>query len=176
MHLSGEDAMERALTGSSNEARLGELYVRHVGAAIGLARLMIGDDQQAEDVAHEAFIRAAGRFDHLRRPEAFGAYLRSAVVNECRMRFRRARLERTWSRSQVAAEPVDPPDVETRTSMWEEIARLPWRQRAALVLRYYEDLPVEQVAALLKCSRRAASGLIVRGLAQLRQSLPKEEL
>jgi RNA polymerase sigma factor (sigma-70 family) len=167
--------MERALTGSSSEARLAALYADHMGAAIGLARLLTGDDAQAEDVAHEAFIRAAGRFDHLRRPDAFGAYLRASVVNECRMRFRRARLERAWGRRHVTSEVVDPPDVETRTTLWEAIAELPWRQRAALVLRYYEDLPVEQVAALLRCSRRAATGLIVRGLAHLRASLPAEE-
>jgi RNA polymerase sigma factor (sigma-70 family) len=169
------DGMERVLTGSSSETRLAALYANHVGAAIGLARVLTGDDGQAEDVAHEAFIRAAGRFDHLRRPDAFAAYLRASVVNECRMRFRRARLERAWKGRQVVPERVDPPDVETRATLWEAIAVLPWRQRAALVLRYYEDLPVEQVALLLRCSRRAATGLIVRGLAQLRAALSWEE-
>jgi RNA polymerase sigma factor (sigma-70 family) len=167
--------MEQALTDSSSEARLAALYARHVGAAIGLARLLTGDDAQAEDVAHEAFIRAAGRFDHLRRPDAFAAYLRTSVVNECRMRFRRARLERAWRGRQAVPERIDPPDLETRATLWGAVALLPWRQRAALVLRYYEDLPVEEVALVLRCSRRAATGLIVRGLAQLRAALPRED-
>lgn len=168
--------MERALTDGTSRLGLAELYEQHVGSAVRLARLLTGDDAAAEDVAHEAFIRTAGRFAHLRRPEAFGAYLRTAVVNECRMRFRRMRVERAWlHRQPVRPAPMLPPDVETRSAIWDAVTRLPWRQRAALVLRYYEDLPVEQVATSLRCSPRAATGLIVRGLAHLRVALPTEE-
>lgn len=167
--------METALT-RIRGAPVAELYSRHVPEAIRLARLLTGNDAVAEDVAHDAFIRAVGRFAHLRRPESFHAYLRTAVVNESRMRLRRARLERAWLDRQDGIEgSAWPPDIETRSEMWEALARLPWRQRAALVLRYYEDLSIKEVGDLLRCSSRAADALLSRGLAHLRGSLSKGE-
>jgi RNA polymerase sigma factor (sigma-70 family) len=175
VHLKGEDAMEDALIPRSAGTSVAELYVRHMLGALRLARLLVGDDQ-AEDAAQDAFIRAVGRFAHLRRPEAFDAYLRTAVVNECRARSRRARLERTWLARQATREPrVHPPDIESRSEIWDALAALPWRQRAALVLRYYEDLPLDQIGRTLRCSTRAANALLARGLAGLRRALVKEE-
>ena len=167
--------MESALSRRWTGAPVAELYARHMGDAVRLARLLIGDDQ-AEDAAHEAFIRAAGRFAHLRRTQAFEAYLRTAVVNECRARVRRLRLERAWVARQERGEAVvAPTDIETRSEVWDALAALPWRQRAALVLRYYEDLPVDHIGRNLRCSTRAANALLVRGLAGLRHTLMKEE-
>ncbi|MGZ4147098.1 MAG: sigma-70 family RNA polymerase sigma factor, partial [Actinomycetota bacterium] len=117
---------------------LAALYQQHVGRAIALARLLTGDDTAAEDLAQEAFIRTAGRFAHLRQPDAFGAYLRRTVVNLCHARFRHQRIERDWRRRQRREEPTasasfDPDD---RLAMWQVIEGLPWRHRAAVVLRY----------------------------------------
>lgn len=157
--------------------RLADLYVRHVGRAVGLARLLTGDHQAAEDIAHEAFVRAAGRFGHLRHTDAFDAYLRSTVLNLCRTRFRRLRIERDWLRRQDRREPSEAPDlnVHDRDVVWRALTRLPWRQRAAVILRYYEDLSVEQTAQTLRCSRRAADALISRALATLRLDIVKED-
>jgi RNA polymerase sigma factor (sigma-70 family) len=157
--------------------RLAELYVRHVARAVGLARLLTGDDRAAEDIAHEAFVRVAGRFRNLRRPDAFDAYLRRTVVNLCRARFRRLRVEREWLRRQDRREPAVGPtgDVHERDLVWRAVLGLPWRQRAAVVLRYYEDLSVAQTAETLRCSRRAADALISRALATLRNEISKED-
>jgi DNA-directed RNA polymerase specialized sigma24 family protein len=65
--------------------------------------------------------------------------------------------------------------VDDRDMVWRAMSRLPWRQRAALVLRYYEDLSVDQTADVLRCSRRAADGLISRGLAALRVDIGTED-
>lgn len=83
MHLSGVETAERVLDETA-ASRLATLYERHVPRAVALARLLTDDDHLAEDVAHDAFIRVAGRFADLRRPDAFEAYLRKAVVNRCR--------------------------------------------------------------------------------------------
>lgn len=170
-------ATERTLTeGGLGAARLAELYERHVGRAVGLARVLTGDPDLAEDLAHEAFLRVAGRFGHLRGEGAFEAYLRRTVVNLCRARFRRLRVERAWLRRQPTTEgevaPVYDPD--HRDAVWRALGHLPYRQRAAIVLRYYEDLSVAGTADVLGCSTRAASSLLARALSTLRE-LVKEE-
>src|SRR5881397_754394 len=87
----------------AGKAGLDELYARHAAEAESLAYLLTGDPYLAEDVAQEAFIRLAGRFRHLRNPDAFGAYLRKTVVNLCRAHFRRARVERAYLRREEGA-------------------------------------------------------------------------
>ena len=85
---------ERTTPVPLSSTRLAALYEAHVPRGVAIARLLTGDEHVAEDLAHDAFIKAAGRFAHLRRPEAFDAYYRRAVVNTCKMQFRRSRVER----------------------------------------------------------------------------------
>ena len=172
MHESG-----MAVRVSVEHPSLEELYERHVAGAIRLATLLTGDPSAAEDLAHEGFIRSAGRFRHLRTPTSFDAYLKKTVVNLSRQRFRRQRLEREAVRREGVSEPMASPPYspEDRDVVWSAIMRLPFRQRAAIVLRYYEDLSEAQTAVVLHCSARAANSLVSRAMATLRQELAKEE-
>jgi RNA polymerase sigma factor (sigma-70 family) len=156
---------------------LAELYERHVGGAIRLATLLTGEPSVAEDLAHEGFIRCAGRFRHLRAQASFDAYLKRTVVNLARERFRRQRLEREAVRREGVVEPVARAGYspEDREVVWSAILRLPFRQRAAIVLRYYEDLSEEQTSMVLRCSTRAANSLVSRAMTTLREDLAKEE-
>jgi RNA polymerase sigma-70 factor (sigma-E family) len=166
-----------AIEMSAGDASLAQLYARHVPGAIRLAALLTGDPSIAEDLAHEGFIRCAGRFRHLRRASSFDAYLKRTVVNLCYAWFRRRRLERETSRRQATTEAVARPTYspEDRDLMWSAILRLPFRQRAAIVLRYYEDLSEEHSAVALGCSERAVNALVSRALAALRRDLAKEQ-
>jgi RNA polymerase sigma-70 factor (sigma-E family) len=168
---------EGALT-AIERPTLATLYEQHLGRAIALARLLTGDDHVAQDVAQEAFIRTAGRFAHLRQPDAFGAYLRRTVVNLCHARLRRLRLEREWVRRQPREESVSAPafDPDDRVTVWHAIEALPWRQRAAVVLRYYEDLPQPEIAQLLRCSVGAVESLLSRAMATLRSAVTEEDV
>jgi RNA polymerase sigma factor (sigma-70 family) len=170
------NAVERSSIADLEAGQLSRLYQEHIGRAAALARLLTADDQTAEDVAHEAFIRCAGRFAHLRRPDAFDAYLRRTVVNLCHTRFRRARVEREWLRRQDPREQVERPafDPHDRDQMWRAVERLPWRQRAAVALRYYEDLSLAQIGQVLRCSDRAAEALVARALVTLREAFREE--
>src|SRR4029453_4023446 len=76
---------------------LGELYVRHAPEGIRLAYLLTGDRALAEDLVQEAFARFVGRLHYLRNPEAFGAYLRTTIVNLSRSHFRHAKVERAYA-------------------------------------------------------------------------------
>jgi RNA polymerase sigma-70 factor (sigma-E family) len=153
--------------------RLGELYAAHAGEATRLAYLLTGDRPLAEDLAQEAFVRLFGRFRDLRQPEAFRAYLRTTVVNLSRSHFRRARVERAFL-ARAAAEPVPagsgPHD---RGEVWEALGTLTPRQRAAIVLRYYEDLTEAQTADVLRCPVGTVKSLVSRGMERLRRELER---
>ena len=155
---------------------LEERYVRHAPEAVRLAYLLTGDAGLAEDLAHEAFIKVAGRFHHLRNPEAFAAYLRKTVVNLSMSHYRRKRVEREHlarESARPATNSVEPPDVESRDELRSALRALPERQRAAVVLRYYEDLPEQQVAHAMGCSVTAARSLVFRAMETLRTQITR---
>ncbi len=158
--------------------RLADLYVRHMPAAMRLAYLLTQNRQQAEDLVQEAFVRCVGRFRHLRVPDAFDAYLRRTIVNLHTSGLRRRRLERAWlvgERARAASSGSAMPDVGAREDLWRELAKLPARQRAALVLRYYEDLSERDSAEVLGCSVAAVKSLVARGTEALRGEIGNED-
>jgi RNA polymerase sigma factor (sigma-70 family) len=163
-------------TMSVEASHLAALYEEHVGRATALATLLSGDQSLAEDIAHDAFLRAAGRFRHLREPEAFGAYLRTTVVNACRARARRARRERLFLERAWRVRRVEPDtSADDRDELVPLIKALPYRQRAALVLRYWDDLPEAQIADILRTSPRAVNALLSRAMATLRSRIGRSD-
>ena len=161
------------------QGELADLYVRHVPSANRLAFLLTGDRSQSEDLVHDAFVRCVGRFGHLRAHEAFDAYLRRTIVNLHTSRLRRLRVERAYL-SQGAGRGADAltsglPDVAGRQDMWRRLQTLPPRQRAVLVLRYYEDLSERETADALRCSVAAVKSLTARATAALREGIRGED-
>jgi RNA polymerase sigma-70 factor (sigma-E family) len=157
--------------------RLEELYERHADEAVRLAYLITSDRELSRDLAQDAFVRVAGRFRHLRYPDAFDAYLRRTLVNLCMSHFRHVRVEREYLEQEGAlpARPADPPEIGTRDELRRALHRLPIRQRTAIVLRYYEDLSEQEVAAAMRCSVPAARSLVSRGMETLRSIVRSEE-
>lgn len=157
---------------SAGGSRLEALYSRHSRSAIRLAFLMTGDEHQAQDIAQEAFAKIAGRFADLRDPDALPGYLRTTVLNLSRGHLRRLRTQREYLKRTPSREPVVPDDDPgRRDAMWRALQRLPYRQRAALVLRYYVDLSERQAADVLGCSVSAMKSLVTRGLEALRAEM-----
>ena len=153
--------------------RLGALYEAHAADALRLAYLLTGDRVVAQDLVQDAFVKVAGRLTHLRRQEAFGAYLRVTVVNLARMRGRRLKVERDYlerHRSELR-EPHRDPDVAAAESLRLALSRLPFRQRAAIVLRFFDDVPDDVSAQVLGCRQATVRSLIHRGLESLRADL-----
>jgi RNA polymerase sigma-70 factor (sigma-E family) len=157
--------------------RLEDLYVRNAPSALRLAYFLTGSRELAEDLAQEAFVRVAGRLRHLRVPDAFDAYLRRTIVNLYTSQLRRTKLERAY----VARHGVEPAiahertDPAARDELWRALHTLPERQRAAIVLRFYEDLSERAAADVMGCSAGALNQLVVRGMATLRQQIGDEE-
>lgn len=173
--------VERSARDRADGGRLGELYTRHADAAVRLAYLLTGDRALAEDLVQDAFVRLAGRLVHLRDPGAFEAYLRRTVVNLSRSHFRRRQVERRYlERERSRFEPgagAGPGawSVEERQELWTALQRLSDRQRAAIVLRFYEDLSEAQTAEILGCRPGTVKSLVSRGLDALRAEIPGED-
>jgi RNA polymerase sigma-70 factor (sigma-E family) len=155
--------------------RLAELYRRHADGARRLAYLLTGDAALAEDLVQDAFVRLAGRLAHLRDPAAFEAYLRRTVVNLANSHFRHRRVERAYLERE-ANRPVGhgaPGGPEERDELWTALQTLPERQRAAIVLRYYEDLTERDIADVLRCRQGTVKSLLSRGLVAMREEIPR---
>ena len=161
------------VTGAASErGSLADLYVEHAPDAIRLAFLLTGDRALAEDLVQDAFARLIGRLRHLRDPSAFGAYLRRTIVNLATSHFRHRRVERAYLERVAAGPPVEAnPNEDLDEAMHTALLQLPQRQRAAIVLRFYEDLSDVQTAAVLNCSPGTVRSLVSRAMTTLRQTL-----
>lgn len=151
-------------------SRLADAYVRSAPGGIRLAYLLTGDRAVAEDLVQEAFVRFVGHLRFLRDPDAFEPYLRRTIMNLSKNHFRRRAIERAYlEREGQRIEDVSTgPDVATSDTLRSALLGLPLRQRTAIVLRYYEDLPDATIAELLGCRQATVRSLGARGLEALR--------
>lgn len=131
---------------------------------------LTGDLQLAEDLAQTAFARAYASWGRVRRAEDPDAYLRKIVVNANRSRFRKLRV--TEDLTAVLPEPAArSQDIDRRLqrdALVTALMRLPYGQRAAVVLRYWLDLTETQTAAVLGCSVGTVKSQASRAIAKLR--------
>jgi len=148
-----------------------EIYVGHAARLVRLAALLGAEDP--EDVTQEAFCRLYAARARVREPELV-AYLNRIVVNEVRSRARRHRTA-VGKRHLLGVSDVAPAPTGDRTAVLAELARLPQRQREALVLRYWLDLPFEQVAESMGVATGTARSQVSRGLQALAIALDEED-
>ena len=130
-----------------------------------LAVLLVGSPSVAEDVVQDAFAAVATHWADLDRP---GAYLRTTVVNGCRMVLRRRATSQRLDPPQVAV-PVDAPA--ELADLHAALRRLPERQRVVVVLRYLHDLPDPEIAELVGCRPATVRSSAARALRSLRRDL-----
>ena len=154
--------------------QLDELYQRCAPAGLRVAYLLTGDAGLAEDLVQEAFARLIGRLRHLREPAAFDAYLRRTIVNLSASHFRHQAVVRAYERRYSSVEHATrEPDVIEHEAMRKALLGLPERQRAAIVLRFYEDLPEAEVAGILRCRPGTVRSLVTRGVQAMRPSFER---
>ena len=141
-------------------------------ALLRLAATLTGSGAAAEELVADVLGRAFERWDRIGAVDRVGAYVRRMIVNEFisrRRRHRRIVLTGDLSvHEQAAVVPDHAPGYDDRAALRDRISRLPRRQRAALVLRYYEDLPDAEIAAALGCAVGTVRSLVSRALAGLR--------
>lgn len=146
---------------------LEQLYRDEYPASVRLARLLTGDPSRAEELAQDAFVRVA---PHLATADNPGGYLRTILVNLCRDNGRRQATVRRHPDPPPATAP--PPGLPRDVGeVWVAVQALPPRRRDAIILRYWADLPTDEVARLLRVRPGTARSLIHRGLAALQEVL-----
>jgi len=142
------------------------LYRERWDPMVRLAYLLTGSQAIAEELVQDAFVSVHRAWSRS-VPANPTAYLRVAVVNACRSWGRRRSLE-------VLRRPAPPePTSLVADEMWDVLQTLPPRQRAAIVLRFYEDLPDEQIAHALGCKVATVRTAVFRGLEKLRKEIER---
>ena len=155
-------------------AEVQRLYERHYLPLVRLAAHLVDDLESAEDVVQDV---VQDVFAGLRiAPDDPVRYLQRAVVNRARSTLRRRRVVRTFLARGTRPDEVEPADGdvlrnERRRSLLAAVGRLPQRQREVVVLRYYEDLGVSEIAELLHVSPGAVSASLSRALDALHTRL-----
>lgn len=157
------------VSAKKGRAKLEELYATQVAPLQRLAFLLTGDHHLSEDITQQAFVKFYRRFLDLRDPGAAPAYLRRTVVNLAHSHHRRRRVEREHLAAQEpVAEAAPERSFEDHDLVVRTLAALPYRQRAAIVLRFYEDLTEHQAAEVVGCSPAAMKSLTARAMSSLR--------
>jgi RNA polymerase sigma factor (sigma-70 family) len=162
----GQEAPVSLFEGGNSETGedVGELFRSSWAEMVRLATFLTGSVPVAEDLVQDSFLR----FGAMRtRPDDPTRYLRTSVVNACRSHLRRRLLERRHRPG------LSRPDIDNPGELWDVLDRLSPRQRTALVLRYYLDLPEEEIAANLRCRPATVRSLVQRGLAKMREELSR---
>jgi RNA polymerase sigma-70 factor (sigma-E family) len=142
-------------------------------ALLAFATVLTGQRTTAEDLAQEVLLRAHARWDRIGQLDRPDFYVRKMLLNEfLSWRRRSVRLVPAGDRDLSAADvPDHAAGYAEHAAMLAEIARLPKRQRAVLVLRYYEDRSDREIAELLGCTPSSVRSYASRALAALRVEL-----
>jgi RNA polymerase sigma-70 factor (sigma-E family) len=150
-----------------------ELYAAHYRGLVRLAALLLRDPWAAEEVVQDAFVAMHGAWRRIREEDKALAYLRQTVVNKSRSALRhRAVVERhTTAEEYLPSAEAGALSRLDADAVLVALRALPPRQREALVLRYWADLPEAEVAAAMRVSKGSVKTHTSRGLNALRTSL-----
>jgi RNA polymerase sigma factor (sigma-70 family) len=163
----------RLTSRASPEQEFESLYERHVGDVYRYALAVLGNPADAEDVTQTAFLNAYRAIERGERPRKPEHWLRAIAHNLCRQRFR-----------QAARRPVEIPFADDVGELVEEeegspsledlqraLGHLPFTQRAALVMREFEDRSLKEIARALELSTSAVETLLFRARRSLREQI-----
>lgn len=150
------------------------LFRQEGDSLVRLARLFVDDRNAAEDLVQEAFIRLARAAHRIADPAKAPAYLRSIVLNLARDSNRRGLVSMRHHLpfdDRVASVEDQITLREDQQRVIDALRELPHRQRQCLVLRYYDELGIDDIAETVGCSRNSVKTHLQRGLAALQRNL-----
>lgn len=137
------------------------------------ARSLTANPNDAEDLLQTALAKTYLAWDRIEDQRALDGYVRRALVNTRTSQWRKRRVDEYSCEELPEPEPVPGPDPAeqqaVRDAVWQAVLALPDRQRAMVVLRYYEDLSEAQTAAVLGVSVGTVKSAVSRALAKLRE-------
>ena len=158
------DAPSNDLGFVTTAADFDSFYRVEVVGQVRRAALLVGSDEAANDIVHDAFANMYRRWAEITDP---APYLNRAVLNGCRDRARRGQrylrlVDRLRSTAPMSGEPEIVSDL---------LGRLPFNQRAAVVLRFYAGFSTDEIATALDCPRGSVGPWIDRALNRMRKEL-----
>jgi RNA polymerase sigma-70 factor (ECF subfamily) len=153
-----------------------DLFRQEAGSLVRLTRLFVDDRNAAEDLVQEAFIRLARSAHRIRDPEKAPAYLRSIVLNLARDHNRRGlvSMRHHMPEDDQAAVEDEIALRDDQQRVIDALRELPHRQRDCIVLRYYDDLGIDDIASTLGISRNSVKTHLGRGLDRLERELASD--
>jgi RNA polymerase sigma-70 factor (sigma-E family) len=162
---------ETTVVVSSRDAEFEQYMAARQPSLLRTAYLLTGDRYSAEDLVQTALAKLYLSWDKVQRRELLDAYVRRILVNEHSSLWRRP-----WKRREVITGELpdlrgvhDQHDHGERSALWEFVQTLPRKQRAVVVLRYYEDLSESEVADVMGISVGTVKSQCSRALAALRE-------
>lgn len=168
-------ATSMATARDTRDAEFTEYLLARQPALLRTAYLLTGDRASAEDLLQTSLAKLYLAWDRVNRRESVDGYLRRIMLNEHHSLWRRA-----WRRREVPVERIpetrpvtDEHDEGRHAELWSFVRTLPRRQRAVIVLRYYEELSEAETAAVLGCSVGTVKSQSSRALAALRTRAPR---
>lgn len=156
------------------EEALRAAFEEHYTSLLKLCIALSDRRDVGEDIVQEAFVRAARRIPGLPSEEIL-PYLRQVALNLWRNRLRRLAIEARLRPASRESFQHPSAHIDERTVVSAALSRLPSRQRACVVLRYYADLSERETANLLRCSVGTVKSQTSRALAKLRKDLRDED-
>lgn len=175
MHLlvgtGAADAVKRTST-AAKDAEFSDYMAARQPSLLRTAYLLTGDRHAAEDLVQTALAKLYLSWDKVQRRDLVDGYVRRIMVNENNSLWRRA-----WKRKEVttdevpecSAVPASDRDQGEKSAMWDFVQTLPTKQRAVIVLRYYEDLSEAETADVLGISVGTVKSQASRALASMRK-------
>ena len=167
-------ARTRAVADPDMDAEFAEWMAARQTALVRTAYLLTGSQHAAEDLVQATLTRLYLSWDRISDRQHVDAYARRALLNEHRSTWRRS-SRRPEVLSDAVPEAALAPAEYDGEAVWRFVQALPPRQRAVIVLRYYEDLSEAQIADLLGISAGTVKSQASRALAALRERVPVRE-
>lgn len=149
------------------------MYRRELTPMIALATTLTGSREAGVDLAHDAMLRAYRAWPAVGAMERPGAWVRRVLINLAIDRHRRSRREGHVVHRLGATATIDAPEVD---QFWATVRGLPDRQRAAVALRYIDDMTVDQIAEVMEVSAGAVKTTLHRAHKTLAATLRTEEV
>lgn len=172
----GSETMKQGRVGPPEDLEL--FCRREYPRLVGTLSLYCSDRLLAEELAQETLARACARWEQVSRMAAPGAWAHRVAINAANSYWRRLRAGRRARQRLRSSQPAtyDHEQIAADVALREAVAQLPERQRTALVLRYFADLDVDEVAEVMGATNQAVRNLTHRALKRLREMLGEDAL
>jgi RNA polymerase sigma factor (sigma-70 family) len=144
-----------------------DVYDALYSRMVRVAHMLTGSNESAEDIVQDAFVGLYRRFDTVADP---ASYLYRSVVNGCGARHRHRAVVEKVRHLVAAPDAVDPTEVDVTR---DALSRLAPRRRVVVVLRFYADLPLAEIAGVLRCSVGTVKSMLHRALRELNEAVER---